>query len=111
MSGGAGMLCSLCRRHNTCNKRNGSTVWSKKLCTTLHKDAVRRHSKSAMHAEAVTQKDARIASQASGGIKQALDSQLELRKHGVIGAMKSIYWLAKQEIPHTTNYVPLLNLA
>ena len=111
VSGGAGMLCSLCRRHNTCNKRNGSTVWSKKLCTTLRKDAVRRHSKSAMHAEAVTQEDARIASQASGGIKQALESQLELRKHAVIGAMKSIYWLAKQEIPHTTNYVPLLNLA
>ena len=25
--------------------------------------------------------------------------------------MKSVYWLGKQEIPHTTNYVPLLNLA
>ena len=42
-------------------------------------------------------------------ILQALISA-EPDTHALIGAMKSLYWLAKQEIPHTTNYVPLMEL-
>ena len=75
------------------------------------KDAVKRHSKSAMHADAVKLEKLRLVSQKSGGIVQALETQVELGRTAVIGAMKSIYCLAKQEIPNTTNYVPLLNLA
>ena len=70
-----------------------------------------RHSKSAMHADAVKLEKLRLDSQKSGGIVQALETQVELGRNAVIGAMKRIYWLAQQEIPHTTNYVPLLNLA
>ena len=53
----------------------------------------------------------RLVSQKSGGIVQVLETQVELGRTAVSGAMKSMYWLAKQEIPHTTNDVPLLNLA
>ena len=52
-----------------------------------------------------------LVCQKSRGIVQVLETQVELGRTAVIGAMKSIYWLAKQEIPHTTNYVALRNLA
>lgn len=72
---------------------------------------MKRHSKSAMHSDAVSSEKTRLASQQSGGIAQALESQVELGKAAVIGAMKSIYWLAKEDIAYTTKYVSLLNYA
>ena len=53
-------------------------------------DAVKRHSESAMHAEAVKLEKLRLVSQKSGGIVQALETQVELGRTAVIGAMKSI---------------------
>ena len=52
-----------------------------------------------MHADAVKVREAQTS------------LSVELGRTAVIGATKSIYWLAKQEIPHATNYVPLFNLA
>ena len=39
-------------------------------------------------------------------IKEAVQGQVA----AVVGAIKCLYWLCKQEIPHTTNYQPLLSL-
>ena len=36
---------------------------------------------------------------------------MALQRSAVIGAMKCLYWLCKQEIAHTTNYQPLLSLS
>ena len=48
---------------------------------------------------------------ARGGIREAIQGQVVLQRNAVIGAMKCLYWLCKQEIAHTTNYEPLLSLA
>ena len=40
-----------------------------------------------------------------------MQEQVLLSRQAVVGAMKCLYWLCKQEIPHTTNYEPLLALA
>lgn len=36
------------------------------------------------------------------------ESSIELGKAAIIAALQNIYWLAKEEVPHTTKYVPLL---
>ena len=55
---------------------------------------MKRLSKSAMHADAVKLEKLRLVSQKSGRFVQALETQVELGRTAVIGAMKSIYWLA-----------------
>ena len=64
-----------------------------------------------MHKEAVEQERACQIVKARGGIREAVQGQVALQRSTVIGAMKFLYWLCKQEIAHTTNYEPLLYLA
>ena len=46
-----------------------------------------------------------------GGIARALEKQITLQRNAVVGAMKIMYWLAKEEVAHTTKYESLLDLA
>ena len=64
-----------------------------------------------MHKEAVEQERACQIVKACGEIRETVQGQVALQKSAVIGAMKCLYWLCKQEIAHTTNYQPLLSLA
>ena len=103
-----GMYCKLCKKFDTKNKQNQSRVWNTEPCITIRKDVLSRHESSAMHKEALEQERACRAVKARGGIAEAMQEQLLLSRKG---AMKCLYWLCKQEIPHTTNYEPLLSLA
>ena len=47
-----GMLCSLCIKHKT-DQRNYAGTWTSKPCACIRQDVIDRHSKSAMHKEAV----------------------------------------------------------
>ena len=71
-----GMLCGLCKLHKTKNKYNQSTVWSESPCVCLRKDSVRRHSLSEQHKQAVELEVCREASDRTGGIEQAFQSQI-----------------------------------
>lgn len=82
-----------------------------KACTTIHKDVLARHKASMMHQEALEQEHACQVVKAQGGIREAMEEQVVLQGNAVIGAIKCLYWLCKQEIPHTTNYEPPLSLA
>ena len=66
-----------------------------------------------MHREALEQERACQVVKVRGGIKEVMQEQVVLQRETVIGAMKCLYWLCKQEIAHTTNYMyePLLSLA
>ncbi len=66
-----------------------------------------------MHKEALEQECACQLVKARGAIREAVQSQVSLQRSAVVGAMKCLYWLCKQEIhvAHTTNYEPLLSLA
>ena len=46
---------------------------------------------------------------ASGGIRAALEVTVSRERRAVIGALKCLYFLAKNEIPHTTNFSSLLD--
>ena len=104
-----GMLCRTCKRHKTENKYNKSRVWSGTPCTCIRKDSVRRHSQSLQHKDGVEKELAREQSSRDGGLQQAFQTQLSLNKAAVKSAMQCLYWLVKEEIPHTTNYPSLLN--
>ena len=101
----------MCSKHGMCNKNNGSTVWSAVPCNTLRKDAVLRHNNSDMHGEAFRAEEIRLAAEKTRGIAQAMEHTIELGKVAITGSLKCLYRLIKQEIAHTTNYIPLLQLA
>ena len=108
---GHGMYCKLCQKFDTRNRQNQSRVWNKELCTTIRKDVLMRHEASMMHKEALEQERACQLVKARGGIRESVDHQVLLQRNAVEAAFKCFYWLCKQEIPHTTNYQPLLSLA
>ena len=49
-------------------------------------------------------------SRRDGGVAGAFEKQITLQRRAVVGAMKIIYWLAK-EVAHTTKYESWLDLA
>ena len=67
-------------------------------CIPIRKDVLSRHESSAMHKEGLEQERAHRAVKARGGIAEAMQKQLLLSREAVIGAMKCLYWLCKQEI-------------
>ena len=97
------MQGKLCRKFDTKNRQNQAKVWNTEPCTTLRKDVLARHEASAMHKEAVEQARACQIVKACEEIRETVQGQVALQKSAVIGAMKCLYWLCKQEIAHTTN--------
>lgn len=64
-----------------------------------------------MHREAIQKETLRRQSSHDGGIARAFERQVIAHRKAVVGAMKVIYWLAKEEVAHTTKYESLLDLA
>ena len=93
-----GMYCKLCKKFDTKNKQNQSRERNTEPCIPIRKDVLSRHESSAMHKEGLEQERARRAVKARGGIAEAMQKQLLLSREAVIGAMKCLYWLCKQEI-------------
>ena len=93
--------CKLCCQFDTKNHQNQSKVWNIEACTTIRKDVLARHETSMMHREALEQERVCQVVKARGGIREAIERQVVLQRNAVIGAMKCLYWLCKQEIPHT----------
>ena len=46
-----------------------------------------------------------------GGLEMAFQQQVVAQRKAVIGALKVVYWLVKEEIAYTTKYESLLSLA
>ena len=63
-----------------------------------------------MHREAVEKEALLKQSTHDGGIARAFEKQITARRNAVVGAMKIVYWLAKEEVAHTTKYEYLLDL-
>ena len=101
------MLCRTCKKHKTESKYNKSTVWSEIPCACIRKDSVRRHSQTLQHKDGVEKELAREQSSRDGGLLQAIQTQIALNRAAVKTAMQCLYWLVKEEIPHTTNYPSL----
>ena len=64
-----------------------------------------------MHAQAMEREGARLSSQCSGGIRQAFSKQVVVQQKALIGTLKMVYWLAKEEVAHTTKFASLMELS
>ena len=110
---GKGMLCKLCRKHNQRPQKAvvGKTTWVDVPCVTLTQNSLRRHDASLSHLDAKKLEAQLCSSKVDGGIEQAFAVVESAERKAMKAAMKCLYWLAKQEIPHTTDFVGLLELA
>lgn len=64
-----------------------------------------------MHKEALELESTRLASERSEGIRQTYASRVVQQRKALIGALRVIYSLAREEIAHTTKFNSLTDLA
>ena len=107
---GDGMLCKHCKKY-AMRPKNGTDVWIGTPCTTLTKDSLQKHARTKMHEEAAQRATSAILASSGRGIESSIAQQASLEKKALIGAFQTMYWLAKEEIAHTTHYASLLELA
>ena len=104
------MLCDLCVRHQRQPKKSvpGKAVWVDVPCSWLVRESLTRHARSDTHKEAIAFEGARVLTNTS--LSTALEKESCINEMAMESAMKCLYWLCKRELPHTTNYLPLMNL-
>ncbi len=110
---GEGMLCSLCRKHSRrlAKARVGRAVWVDVPCRTLTRLSLVKHAKCNSHLFAVQMKADLCSAKKDGGIAMSLQQVVSAQRKAFIGALKCMYFLTHREIPHKTNFVPLLELS
>ena len=105
-----GQFCTLCKTHNLDTSMRHCT-WTREPCTQLRKDKILEHQRSQTHLRSVEAERTRVSALYSGGIAAAFEQQFSLQRQAVIGALKVVYWLVKEETAHHTKYESLLQLA
>ena len=85
-------------------------VFIRSRCVLFRKDKLHEHQKTQGHIDAVKAESHAAAAKCSGGIRAAIDSQVSLKNKAIIGALKCVYWLAKEETAHHTKFNSLINL-
>ena len=73
--------------------------------------SLRNHASSASHKDALSLESQLCLSNRDGEISGAFSAVQSAERKAMIEAMKCMYWLCKQEIPPTTNFSSLLELA
>ncbi|CAG2186740.1 unnamed protein product [Mytilus edulis] len=104
------MKCNLCTKHQRRPKKcvPGKAAWVDLPCSWMVRESILRHGRSETHKEAVAFEGARVLANTS--LATAVEKEVTLNEMAMESAMKCLYWLCKRELPHTTNYVPLMNL-
>ena len=103
------MLCHLCKNH-ACRPKKcvyGKTSWIDVPCVNFTKAGVDRHNSSEAHQLAVQRETQLALSAQQGSIKDQMDS---IERRSMIGRFKCLYWLFKEQVPHTTHFESLLEL-
>ena len=57
-----------------------------------------------MHRMAEEMEATRLASRSNGGIRQAFSARVMIQRRALIGALHLVYWLAGEEVAHTTKF-------
>ena len=86
-------------------------TWTDQPCASLRRDALRRRKDSTMHKAAQQLEAIRLAFERDGGIRQAFSSCVVVKRKALIGALHLLYWLAKEEVAHTTKFNSLKDLS
>ena len=87
--------------------RSGVPVWTKEPCVLLRHESITRHMKSNMHEDAERAERQHQMSVIDGGVAAMFEKQWEAEEEA---ALTCVYFLAHEEMPHTTKYTPLMNL-
>ena len=103
------MYCKLCKRYGKL-LRNGTGKWVNTGATTLRHNKICKHKTSVMDRDAELCKREEVRSSMSGGIRGALEVVVTQERKSIIGALKCLYYLAKNELAHTTNFSSLIDL-
>ena len=92
-----GMLCSLCRKHNSRPKKVlvGRAIWVDLPCKNLTRQSLVSHGKSQSHTLAMRMEADLASSRKDGGIAMALDKVISAERKAFIGALKCMYFLTK----------------
>lgn len=98
---GQGMICKLCKKYN--QHSFGHDIWNQTPCTRLRLQSITSHENSSVHRESI-RLELGFRSQNIAHITNPV-----VPKKGIEQAFASLYFLAKQRIPHTTNFEPLLD--
>lgn len=104
------MFCKLCTKYDKL-PRNGTGKWVTSGATSFRHDKLMLHERSRSHRDAKRARVEESRAQATGGIRAALEEAASHERRAVIGALKCMYYLAKNELPHTTNFSGLISLA
>ncbi len=101
------MFCTLCNKYGEVAP-SGIATWTKEPCVLIRLESVHRHSKSLIHKDAIAKELTRQRSATDGGVVAAFDSQWKAEEAAVSAAFSSVYFLAQEEIAHTTKYEALM---
>ena len=102
---GSGMFCSYCKQFDKCPF--GRDVWNKVGCVRLRLGSVKAHEQSTEHRDSVA---LHIQSETSKHIGDLLSNPKEVSRDHMVKAFQCLYFLAKCNIAHTTNFEKLLDL-
>ena len=72
---------------------------------------LQHHKDSTMHKAAQQLEATRLVSERDGGIRQAFSSRVVVQRKALIGAFHLLYWLANEEVAHTTKLNSLKDLS
>lgn len=103
------MFCKLCQRWNK-KPRSGKAVWNTVPCTCMRSGSVSRHENSQQHIDAVKLQEQKVQSESDGGIVASFDQVWEAEISSLKSALMCLYWLCKEEVPHTTKFSRLHEL-
>ena len=106
---GEGVFCTLCIKHNA-SSRSKTGVWVSKPCSSVRKDKVKKHARSDTHRSSEQLEAMSVTASGDGGIVQAFEHVLALKKKAVEGGMKILYWLCKNEVAHFSKFESLKQL-
>ena len=101
---GRGMLCYLCKRHNTENQQNQSKVLKATPCVQVKKSTVQNHVTTQQHKDAI---EAKMIGQVSVFHKEVPEKKLV--KDVMCKAFMAVYWLIKEEVSNR-KFSSLVNL-
>ena len=107
---GKGMFCGLCQKWRG-KDRNRNGTWITLPCSSLRRDSILEHVRSNSHGDAVKAEREALQARLRGGITQAFESIRTVQRQALISGLKCMYWLAKHEIAHSTNFESMLELA
>ena len=101
------MFCTICQKYR---KSIRKAVWVTIPCQQFRKDKLIEHQRTLSHVDAVSAEASAVSAHHSGGVCAMMEERISIKRQAVIGAMKCLYWLAKEETAHHTKFSSLLEL-